>query len=300
MTTISRRLGAKWLNSRFQFPPPAILQTPEAIGFLGRAAETASAGPREPTNRDLRWTARSERVLASLLPFVYSKPFAIMTVPATLSPEQKDTALNDSPTIAPSEINDVDVKTSTSESDLRHLEDLKVSDDELFGSLTYNQLSLYEKKSCVPALANSRKKTFSADAAHCVYRVLVRSVRCAADSHSSTDALLPWQINREFDRMVRNDALALWHVTLVEEKADPLSSLPECCFALRFGTLPGAYISSQTPAAAALPPSARLLTFDRSRSGAFSSCAASAISSISAGRKSLVSSRDRSSRYAAP
>ncbi|GAA5881567.1 hypothetical protein JCM3774_005351 [Rhodotorula dairenensis] len=70
-----------------------------------------------------------------------------MSVPATLSPEQKDVALNDSPILAPSEINDVDGKKSTSESDLQHLEDLKVSDDELFGDLTYNQLSLYEKKS---------------------------------------------------------------------------------------------------------------------------------------------------------
>lgn len=81
-----------------------------------------------------------------------------MTVPATLSPEQKDTALNDSPTIAPSEINDVDAKASTSESDLRHLEDLKVSDDELFGDLTYNQLSLYEKKSYVPNQKLARKR----------------------------------------------------------------------------------------------------------------------------------------------
>ncbi|GAA5988451.1 hypothetical protein JCM10908_003571 [Rhodotorula pacifica] len=70
-----------------------------------------------------------------------------MTVPATLSPEQKDTALNDSPMLAPAEINDADLKKSTSDSDLRHLEDLKISDDELFGDLTYNKLSLYEKKS---------------------------------------------------------------------------------------------------------------------------------------------------------
>lgn len=98
-----------------------------------------------------------------------------MTVPATLSPEQKDTALTDSPMLAPSEINDVDAKASTSESDLRHLEDLKVSDDELFGDLTYNQLSLYEKKSCVPDLQTRAKKTFPADIALCGYRVLVRS-----------------------------------------------------------------------------------------------------------------------------
>ena len=96
-----------------------------------------------------------------------------MTVPATLSPEQKDTALNDSPTIAPSEINDVDAKASTSESDLRHLEDLKVSDDELFGDLTYNQLSLYEKKSYAQPETRA-KKTFPADIAPCGYRVLVR------------------------------------------------------------------------------------------------------------------------------
>lgn len=67
-----------------------------------------------------------------------------MPVEPTLTPLQKDTALHDSP-LAPSF--DADLKLSPSETE--QLENLKVSDDELVGSLTYQQLSLYEKKSCV-------------------------------------------------------------------------------------------------------------------------------------------------------
>lgn len=73
-------------------------------------------------------------------------PFA-----ATLTPEQKDTALHaDDPALAPSmDMSDMENKKASSDIDVRHLESLKVSDDELVGSLTYNQLSLYEKKSYV-------------------------------------------------------------------------------------------------------------------------------------------------------
>lgn len=67
-----------------------------------------------------------------------------MPVEPTLTPLQKDTALHDSP-LAPSF--DADLKLSPSETE--QLENLKVSDDELVGNLTYQQLSLYEKKSCV-------------------------------------------------------------------------------------------------------------------------------------------------------
>ncbi|BGP11891.1 hypothetical protein JCM10049v2_007811 [Rhodotorula toruloides] len=65
-----------------------------------------------------------------------------MPVEPTLTPLQKDTALHDSP-IAPSF--DADLKLSRSEAE--QLENLKVSDEELVGSLTYQQLTLYEKKS---------------------------------------------------------------------------------------------------------------------------------------------------------
>ncbi|GAA5939243.1 hypothetical protein JCM3775_007166 [Rhodotorula graminis] len=63
-------------------------------------------------------------------------------VEATLSKEQRDTALNDEPTIAPPI--DADIKHSDAASRLEHL---RVSDDELVGKLKYEQLSLYEKKS---------------------------------------------------------------------------------------------------------------------------------------------------------
>ncbi|BGO96171.1 hypothetical protein NBRC10512_006676 [Rhodotorula toruloides] len=65
-----------------------------------------------------------------------------MPVEPTLTPLQKDTALHDSP-IAPSF--DADLKLSRSEAE--QLDNLKVSDEELVGSLTYQQLTLYEKKS---------------------------------------------------------------------------------------------------------------------------------------------------------
>ncbi|KAJ8291268.1 MFS siderochrome iron transporter 1 [Rhodotorula toruloides] len=67
-----------------------------------------------------------------------------MPVEPTLTPLQKDTALHDSP-IAPSF--DADLKLSRSEAE--QLDNLKVSDEELVGSLTYQQLTLYEKKSCI-------------------------------------------------------------------------------------------------------------------------------------------------------
>uniref|UniRef100_A0A0K3CCV8 BY PROTMAP: gi/472583833/gb/EMS21457.1/ MFS transporter, sugar transporter [Rhodosporidium toruloides NP11] n=1 Tax=Rhodotorula toruloides TaxID=5286 RepID=A0A0K3CCV8_RHOTO len=67
-----------------------------------------------------------------------------MPVEPTLTPLQKDTALHDSP-IAPSF--DADLKLSRSQAE--QLENLKVSDDELVGGLTYQQLTLYEKKSCI-------------------------------------------------------------------------------------------------------------------------------------------------------
>ncbi|BGP28095.1 MFS transporter, sugar transporter [Rhodotorula toruloides] len=65
-----------------------------------------------------------------------------MPVEPTLTLLQKDTALHDSP-IAPSF--DADLKLSPSKAE--QLENLRVSDDELVGSLTYQQLTLYEKKS---------------------------------------------------------------------------------------------------------------------------------------------------------
>lgn len=148
-----------------------------------------------------------------------------MTVPATLSPEQKDTALNDSPTIAPSEINDIDAKASASESDLRHLEDLKVSDDELFGDLTYNQLSLYEKKSCVRNYGLNRKRPSPLTSLFAAAGFWCACSRHSEPSSSLANPIVESQINREFDRMVRNVALALKHVTLVEN-ADPPSPLP--------------------------------------------------------------------------
>lgn len=73
-----------------------------------------------------------------------------MAIPPQLSAEQKDTALNQDPQAAApayNDMSDVDMKKSSSSS--RELESLRVSDDELVGNLTYSQLSLYEKKSCV-------------------------------------------------------------------------------------------------------------------------------------------------------
>ncbi|TNY20181.1 major facilitator superfamily domain-containing protein [Rhodotorula diobovata] len=61
-------------------------------------------------------------------------------VEPTLSKEQRDTAINPSPTIAPPM--DAELKHSTS-----RLEHLRISDEELAGKLRYEQLSLYEKKS---------------------------------------------------------------------------------------------------------------------------------------------------------
>ncbi|GAA5824280.1 hypothetical protein JCM3770_000921 [Rhodotorula araucariae] len=63
-------------------------------------------------------------------------------VKPTLTQDQRDTALNPSPTIAPSM--DADLKELPSQS---RLDSLRISDDELVGKLTYDQLSLYEKKS---------------------------------------------------------------------------------------------------------------------------------------------------------
>lgn len=63
-------------------------------------------------------------------------------VKEVLSEEQRDASINDSP-VAPSM--DADLKSSES-----RLEYLRVPDDELVGSMVYSQLSLYEKKSCVP------------------------------------------------------------------------------------------------------------------------------------------------------
>ena len=121
-------------------------------------------------------------------------------VQPTLTKEQRDTSLNDAPTVAPTM--DADIKHGDSASRLEHL---RVSDDELVGKLKYEQLSLYEKKSCVLFLR--RRRPALEQLAHPLVRPLQRS-RASYDlvrAHMSceADVLARLQINRELDLMVR-------------------------------------------------------------------------------------------------